>query len=101
MRPVRRKNSIQSQNQQLGQRADSPDSTDGALKSVHVSLRRERVEVGWRVPPVPTGLGAGDSGLAPASARVEGQESPTAMGQVRSALLGSCRSPKFHPLETN
>ncbi len=45
--------------------------------------------MGWRVPPVPTGLGAGDSGLAPASARADGQESPTDIGQVRSALLGS------------
>ncbi len=45
--------------------------------------------MGWRVPLVPERLGAGDSGLAPACARAEGLESPTDMGQVRSALLGS------------
>ncbi len=66
-----RQNCIQLQNQQLGQRADSPDPTDGAIKSVHVSLSRERLAVGWRVPSVPTGSGAGEPGLAPASARAE------------------------------
>ena len=41
------------------------------MKSVHVSLSRERVGVGWRVLSVSIGSGAGDSGLAPASARAE------------------------------
>ena len=41
------------------------------MKPVHVSLSRERVGVGWRVLSVSIGSGAGDSGLAPASARAE------------------------------
>jgi len=41
------------------------------MKPVHVSLSRERVGVRWRVLSVSIGSGAGDSGLAPASARAE------------------------------